>query len=297
MENLLGIFGLLTAILAWGSYMVPLKGQADLSPLRFQVWMSLGIGLSSIAVGVMRGFPSFSLMGIGSGIIWTIGALLSFWAIRVEGLAGASSRWMGTGILVSFLSGVVVLGEKVNQYLAFGGVLFLIFGLVLISKADSGVHSESSSNFATNPLQKSIFKQIFKYWRSVVSGVIFGTYLLPLPFADVNAFDYIAPMGVGILLGGILIAIILPKTQKAPPALSIGCGLAWNLANIGSLFTVNAFGFAVGFPLTQLALLVSLAWSVGLYGEYSAKSAKIRLLLGAIILLMGATLLGLARKF
>ncbi len=277
--------GLITAILAWGSYMVPLKKHANLSPLRFQAWMSLGIGVSSLLVGVLRGYPNFTFWGIGSGLLWSVGALLSFYAIRVEGLAGASSRWMGTGILTSFLSGVVILQEKVNLPIALAGVLLLVVGLVGITRAGA---SQQTSNAP---------KGFFPYWRSVLSGLIFGNYLLPLPFSGVDSFDYIAPMGLGILLGGLGIAAFTSSKEVAPRMVSVGSGLAWNLANVGSLLAVEGFGFAVGFPLTQLALLVSLAWSVGVFGEYADTKSRIRLLSGAVILLFGAALLGLARKF
>lgn len=282
---MLATLGLLTAILAWGSYMVPLKKHANLSPLRFQAWMSLGIGVSSLLIGLWRGFPNFSFWGIGSGLLWSVGALLSFYAIRAEGLAGASSRWMGTGILTSFLSGVLILHEKVNLPIALVGVLLLVIGLVGITRAGS------TSQVTAAP------KGFFPYWRSVVSGLIFGNYLLPLPFSGVDSFDYIAPMGLGILLGGVVIAMLTPAKEVAPRVVSVGSGLAWNLANVGSLLAVEGFGFAVGFPLTQLALLVSLAWSVGVFGEYAERKSRIRLVSGALILLFGAALLGLARKF
>lgn len=217
-----------------------------------------------------------------AGLVWSGGALLSFYAIQKEGLAGAASRWMGTGILASFISGVFLLNEIINLTWALVGIFLLISSLTLISQAEPNL---------VNP------KNPLRYWRSILSGLIFGNYVLPLPYSGVAAIDFVAPMGLGILLGGIILNFFAPKSAWAPPHTSLGSGLAWNMANVGSLFAVQGFGFAVGFPLTQLALLVSLAWSVGFFGEFPSKKSRFLLLIGAILLLIGAACLGLARKF
>ena len=282
MNEMHGYLGVLVAILAWGSYMVPLKSYHKISPLWFQGWLSVGVGFSSLAIGAWRGFPSFSLWGIFAGLLWTIGAASSFLAVRHEGLSGASTRWMGTGILVSFAIGLFLLGEKVRLELAVPGVLLLIGGLFVVSKA-----GEDPKN--------NVKMSIFRYWRSVGAGCIFGSYLLPMQLAQINPMDFVAPMGTGIMLGGILLLSRRPPSHTGLLPICIGCGLAWNLANLGSLIAVQTIGFAVGFPLTQLALLVSISWGIFLFGESPLPRQRRFLMLAAIFLLIGAALLGLSR--
>lgn len=284
MEILQGYFGVLIAILAWGSYMVPLKKETQLSPLWFQAWVSVGIGASSLAIGALRGFPSFSLWGVGAGLLWTLGAAFSFLAVKHEGLSGASTRWMGTGILVSFVIGTLVLGESVQLWVALPGLALLIGGLLLVSKSGDSKASQASG-FA-----------IFHYWRSIGAGTIFGSYLLPMQLAQIPSWDFIAPMGAGILLGGLGLLVGKPVATPRLRWICIGCGLGWNCANIGSLVAVSALGFAVGFPLTQLALLVSISWGVFRFGESPLPSQRRFLALAAISLLFGAALLGLSRQ-
>jgi glucose uptake protein len=278
-----GILAVLVAVMAWGSYTVPLKRATGLSPFWFQIWCSVGIGISSLALGAWRGFPSFSPWGVLGGLFWSVGAACSFLAVQKEGLSGASTRWMGTGILVSFLSGVFLLGEPVHFLLAFPGILLLIAGLFLVSRASP-------------PSAPGTAKSLFANWRSIVAGVIFGAYLLPLQIAKVESMDFVAPMGLGILGGAFLIWIIFrPKSSPGMRVLSMGCGLAWNFANLGSLIAVQSLGMAVGFPLTQLALLVSIAWGVFVFKEAPLPSQKRFLALAALTLLVGAALLGISR--
>lgn len=279
-----GYFGVLIAIIAWGSYMVPLKRETQLSPLWFQAWVSVGIGSSSLLVGIYRGFPSFSLWGVAAGLIWSLGAAGSFLAVKHEGLSGASTRWMGTGILVSFGIGAFLLGEPVQFHIALPGVVFLILGLRIVSKAAEDEAMGSTGH--PGP---------FRYWRSIGAGIIFGSYLLPMRLADIPAWDFIAPMGTGILLGGFL---LMARKFPASPKLRwtcIGCGLAWNCANVGSLIAVQFLGFAVGFPLTQLALVISIAWAVLVFHESPQPRQRRYLALAATSLLFGAALLGFSR--
>ncbi len=277
-----GYFGVLVAIVAWGSYMVPLKKETNLAPLWFQAWVSIGIGASSLLFGAFHGFPTFSFWGVFAGIIWSLGAAGSFLAVQHEGLSGASTRWMGTGILVSFFIGAFLLREKVSLLIALPGILLLITGLIVVSKASD----VSTQNKSMNP---------FRYWRSIGAGLVFGSYLLPMQLANIPAWDFIAPMGLGILLSGLFfMALRFPATPRLRIT-CIGCGLAWNCANVGSLVAVQTLGFAVGFPLTQLALLVSIAWGVLCFGESPLPSQRRFLVVAASCLLAGAAFLGASR--
>ncbi|HSQ40910.1 MAG TPA: GRP family sugar transporter [Fibrobacteraceae bacterium] len=284
MEQLHGLIAVLVAIVAWGSYTVPLKQREDISPFWFQWWLSLGIGLSSLIFGAFRGFAAFSLWGIFAGLCWTFGAACSFLAVQKEGMSGASTRWMGVGILVSFSSGVFVLGERVSMALALPGVLLLLAGLLFVSQASADEIGIRCFGF-------------LKYWRSLCAGVVFGAYLLPMRLAQVQSWDFVAPMGIGIFVGALVFLLILrPAPSPGFRWISLGCGLAWNLANVGSLVAVQVFGLAIGFPLTQLALLVSISWGVFHFGESPLPCQRRFLMLAAISLLAGAALLGFSAR-
>lgn len=283
MEQVQGYIGVLVAIFAWGSYTIPLKSEKSLSPLWFQAWLSIGIGGSSLVIGVLRGFSHFSSWGIFAGLVWSIGAAGSFLAVQHEGLSGASTRWMGTGILVSFAIGAFLMQEPVAMAIALPGVVLLILGLLVVSKASE---EKNQATLKINPL---------RYWRSIGAGMVFGSYLVPMQLAGIPSWDFIAPMGLGILLGGFVLLAFRPVATPRLRLTCVGCGLAWNCANIGSLLAVQSLGFAVGFPLTQLALLVSISWGVWRFGESPLPSQRRFLAIAAGCLLLGAGLLGFSR--
>jgi len=290
-----GIIAALIAALAWGSYTVPLKRIAGVDPFRFQIWLSGGIATTSIAVGLWQGFQSFSLWGVGDGLYWSLGAALSFLAVQKEGLSGAAARWMGTAILVSFASGIFVLHESVQVSYAGGGILCLLAGLIFGTRDGhrDGVPSKVNSGRSAVGSAK-----ILRNWRSFAAGFIFGTYFLPIHFSGESTLNIVAPLGVGIALGAVLIHLFLrpkPMAMWSHGWISMACGVAWNAASIASLFAAKILGLAIGFPLTQLALLVSIAWGVLVFNEAKDRASKVSISIAAILLLSGAVLLGASK--
>lgn len=285
-----GILAAMLAAVAWGSYTVPLKRIQGVDPFRFQIWLSLGIASTSMLVGVLQGMRSFSFWGVADGLYWSLGAALSFLAVQKEGLSGAAARWMGTAILVSFASGILVLHERVQVSYAAFGILFLLVGLFFGTQSSAPQSAEKEG-----PSKLSIWRN----WRSFAAGIIFGTYFLPVHFSGVDTLDIVAPLGVGIAIGALILwAVMKPKPMAAWSHgwISVGCGIAWNVASIASLYAAKILGLAIGFPLTQLALLVSIAWGVFVFGEAQSRSAKISITIAAVFLLSGAVFLGMAKS-
>ncbi|NLB64158.1 MAG: hypothetical protein GX801_08665 [Fibrobacter sp.] len=282
-----GILLALGASLLWGSYTVPMKAFSKIDPLRYLAWISPGILSVSLVIAWQQGVWPISLWGVFDGAYWTIGAILSFLAIQKEGLSGASARWMGTAILVSFVLGVVVLGEEVNLLWALAGLALLLLGLFFGTKDFTG----ESANAAFS-LRKS--------WRSLGAGLIFGSYYLPVHFSGLSSLEFSASLGVGIALTAAVVALVAkpaPLENYGQGVLAIIAGVGWNLASVMALLAIDALGLAVGFPLTQLALLVSIAWGVIVFGEAKSFAMRVYIVLAALGLLGGAALLGLAKSF
>ena len=76
-----------------------------------------------------------------------------------------------------------------------------------------------------------------------------------------------------------------------PGALS---GVIWNIANFASFYAVLILGMTVGYPLTQMALFVSVLWGLLYFHEIKGRNKIIRLVTGSIVLFIGAILLGLS---
>lgn len=281
-----GIILALTAALLWGSYTSPLKVFTRMEPLRYLVGMSPGILLVSLGLAWYRGTWPFNLWGIFDGAYWAIGSSLSFAAVHKEGLSGASARWMGTGILVSFLLGVTVLGEQVSLSWAVVGLALLLAGLYFGTKDFSGATTSGKFN-----LRQS--------WRSFVAGTIFGSYYLPVHYSGLHALDFAPSMGVGIGISALIIALVVrpaPMENMRQSMVVMAAGIGWNLASVCALLSMEVLGLAVGFPLTQMALLVTIAWGVLVFGEARSRTMRIFIALAAVCLLGGAALLSVAKN-
>ncbi len=213
--------------------------------------MCTGIFLSSLLFSAFFGYRII-LPAILSGAVWALGNVLSALAVRYAGLSGAPPVWMGTGIFASFILGIAVLKESVNPLFSVPGVLLLFVGICTLSL----VHGKSRTSFKGMAL-------------ALVSSVLFGVYLLPLNLFNLRPESYLFSMSLGIFLLSLLLFSLsrrsLQRDLTAPGLLS---GAVWNIANMGSLFAVNTLGLAVGFPLTQLALFVSIIWGVAYFKEF-----------------------------
>jgi glucose uptake protein GlcU len=72
-------------------------------------------------------------------------------------------------------------------------------------------------------------------------------------------------------------------------------GIIWNIANFSSFFVVLYLGVSVGLPLTQTALLVSVAWGLFFFQEIKGRSKLARITVGSILLLLGTLFLVFAK--
>ena len=102
----------------------------------------------------------------------------------------------------------------------------------------------------------------------------------------------------------ILIAIIEIRRKHMfeyplkPSIVSILMGFLWMAGMHGCFWAIDvngALGYAIGYPLTQLNLLVNLGIGVLVFGEYKTARERIKLLLATFIILAGAVLLTLSK--
>ena len=83
-----------------------------------------------------------------------------------------------------------------------------------------------------------------------------------------------------------------------PSVVSVLLGLLWTIGQHGCFWAIDtkgALGYAVGYPLTQLNLLVNLLWGVIAFHEYPTKPERIKLAIATSVILAGATLLALSK--
>ncbi len=275
----LGLIAALISAIGWGSYFVPMKKKGDVDIFSFQLVMCAGIFLSSIVFSLLMQKFSFVPFAFISGIVWGFGNLLSAFAVKRIGLSIAPPVWMGTGIFASFLLGILAAGESVSLIIGLAGIAVLALGFFALS----GIYGKGNSDF------KGIL-------FSLLAGIVFGSYLLPLSLFGFDPQDYFFPMSLGILVSGVSIfAFSRKKLESKIIPSGMASGFVWNIANFSSLFAVSFLGLAIGFPLTQLALFVSVMWGLFYFREFKEKSKIKRIIIAGIIIFLGAIILSFAK--
>ena len=276
--------GVVLAVLAFGTYMVPLKAWPKFSSWAYLSCVALGIGVGELAISLLTGTLCVSPVGILSGFLWVLGGAFCFWAVQAEDLTGAGVRAMGMSILASFLSGVLIFSESTLLYFSIPAIALLLWGLKLLAPSHGS---------------------LWKNWRSLLAGAVFWLFLIPYKFTDIPLLEFMSSFTIGIFIAAeLLIAIMCIKRRAlfeyklAPSVVSVLMGFLWIAGQHGCFWAIDtkgALGYAVGYPLTQLNLLVNLLWGVVVFHEYPTKTERIRLAVATSVILVGAALLALSK--
>ena len=276
--------GVILAIFAFGTYMVPLKAWPKFSSWAYLSCVGLGLAVGELIISLVTGTLCVLPVGLLCGFLWVIAGAFCFWAVKVEDLAGAGVRAMGMSILASFLSGVLVFAESTLLYFSIPAIVLLLFGLKMLA-----------------PPQGNVFKN----WRSLLAGAIFGLFLIPYKFTDIPLLEFMSSFTIGIFIAAqLLVGILCIKRRAifefrlAPSVVSVFMGLLWVIGQHGCFWAIDtkgALGYAVGYPLTQLNLLVNLLWGVVVFHEYPTKPERIRLAIATMVILGGAVLLAMSK--
>lgn len=283
---MLSVIGVLVGIFAFGTYMVPLKKFPSYSSWSFLAVMAVGALACSTVIACVTGQFNFAPVGILCGLLWVVGGALCFWAVQAEAdLAGTGLRSMSVSILLSFFSGVVVFQEPTLLYFSIPAIACMVVGIWI-------------------PASKSK-TSIWKKWRSLLSGAVFGTYLIPYKFSGMGDMEFLFPFSVGVCAGSlILVALLSLKRRKSfgypfvPTLWAFGSGVLWMLGTLAIFWAIaddGMFGYAVGYPLLQLNLVVNQIWGVFAFGEYASRGGRVKLAISTVVILVGAILLTLSK--
>lgn len=279
--NNLGVLAAALAALCWGSYMVPFKKSGSLNLIQFQALMAVGVGFSGLLISLTLGFPlSFNIYGLASGLLWAVANAIFLQAVVNLGIARAVPIAASLVIILSFLWGGLVFNEMPTGIMVgFLGVGLIILGVVIIST----IGSLESQNIKRGLLS------------AVSAGVIWGSQWVPLKLGQVATRDFFFPVCLGIFVSGLIIFALKKKRFKAEAVgLSLLSGLIWNIGNLLSLVSLSIIGLSKMGPISQMAVLVAVLWGVFYFKEVTKSTARLQVLIGAMILLTGVVILGFA---
>lgn len=279
-SSFIGFITAITSVLAWGSYFVPMKRIKEYDPFYFQLIMATAILISSFFIALVFRSLTFSIVPMVSGILWSTGNIFSVLAVKKSGLSKTVPVWTGTGIFIAFLWGTLFFKERLSFLpISFAGIVLLIIGIGLISQVGE--------------VRKTASRRGLLF--AVIAGTLFGSYLVPLKNSP-QPLQFLFPMSLGIMLGGIIIFVLKrPKVNFAILPSGVLSGIAWNIGNFASFFAVLNLGMSIGFPLTQMALLVSVLWGLLYFREIAGRKNVIKIVVASLVLFLGAILLSISK--
>ena len=99
-DDALACLGIGMAVVCWGSYMAPVKLRAvvavRLDALVFQLYMSLGIAMSSQALFLLPFVtPAWTSWALVAAALWVPASLLCIPCVRLVGIALGQGVWAG----------------------------------------------------------------------------------------------------------------------------------------------------------------------------------------------------------
>jgi len=243
--------------------------------------MAVGIGLSGLIISIALNYPvNFNPYGLLGGVLWGSANAISLVAIASLGLSRAVPVMSSLVILSSFLWGALVFRELTSGIITgFIGIAFIILGVITVS---------STSNTQSKNTKKGLL-------AAILAGLIFGSQLVPIKVGNVSTQDFFFPVCFGIFITGLLISQVMKvKFKKEAVKESLLSGLIWNIGNLLSLIALSIIGLSKMGPISQSAILVAVFWGLCYFKEITQRKQVIRILAGAVILLAGVVILGLA---
>lgn len=148
------------------AFKLPKVAAAGLDPLLFQLYVSLGVFLSSFLVIPFLSYNAaitgndaagtalvFEPLGLAAGGLFVLAISFSFVAVDLIGVALGQGVWGGFAILISYLWGVMKFGDKVaTPWLAVLALLLLAVGVLGIAFCEPlGKKLTKSNSFQNLP--------------------------------------------------------------------------------------------------------------------------------------------------
>ncbi len=282
MSELMGFLYAIVSIVMWGSYLVPFKKiKSDVSYSQFL--MCLGVSITAFTVSILIGTPlNIGIWGIIGGIIWTIGNYLSLLAVKEIGISRAFPLW-AINLLVAFAWGVLFFKELTSS-------MTIILGLI-------GTVCIFIGCFIIGRIRKSKEKPTIRgVMFALTAGLFFGSGGYPLLISNLGAKQFYFQMSVGILITSFILFLLKVRIPKKPQLLEgLSSGLMWSIANFFALHTFLILGISRGVPITQICALVGALWGIFYFKEFTKRKQVIRIIMSAIIIIIGAFFIGFAR--
>ena len=285
------IFAILT-ILLFGSWAVPTK-TLKIEPKIQAFFLTVGMLTTGIIIFLATGRQSapFTLLlwPLIAGVLWSVGITLGFVGIKELGITRALGIWIPVNIIVGALWGFIYFGEA--KMLTSDKLLLSITGIGLLIVAALAIVSSIKAQKVVGNVKLGILS-------SIGLGLFHGSVFVPLNASNLSFSVTFLPFTIGMVIFTTVLVFINKlnlKHDSVSIVRMISGGLILGSGNYFALLTIKHLGYANGFALTQLAIVVNTLWGALVFKEVTSKKGKILIALGVTIALIGAIILNSAR--
>lgn len=188
-DELIGLMAAFVAALSFGSYSVPMKGEAatrvDVDPLVFQSYKAFAVFLTSAILIYCNNIlaeeenvnyhnwatfhkwsvSDFTPWAFLSAILWVPGGTAGVYAVRRAGLAISVGIWSCVIVIVSFVWGVLIFGEKQKS-----GALGAVRAVSVLCIGLCGIAYFSSSEPEKKKMKNSLEEEVIDETTPMMSG-------------------------------------------------------------------------------------------------------------------------------
>ncbi|MCA9989280.1 MAG: hypothetical protein KDE59_33470 [Anaerolineales bacterium] len=292
----------LIPVLAWGTWLAP--AQKVRFPNQQVKTLYVTVANLVLALVVLWLQPAGSLTSIppasfwlifAGGLLWTLSSLCAFVGTDRLGIARAFGIWAPLNIIISMLWGALLFGEFPNtsasNLLVLGVALVIVIAgvlLIIFSQNSGGAENGASE------------RNWLGYAGALGAGVLWGSYFIPIEYADVSMWTGGFPLALGMLTGSLILTLLAGRsprlTQPAHTLRALLSGVIWGIGNIGMLLLVGALGAGRGFTIAQLSVVANALVGIFLLREPPPGSRAAWLTLaGCVLATVGGILLGTLR--
>jgi glucose uptake protein GlcU len=252
----LGIIFALCTILLFGSWAVPTT-TLNIHPTVKAFWLVVGhLLLSSVIFLFYFQTTPFSeiIPAFFAGVLWGIGMLLGFVAIKQLGITRAIGIWIPVVIIVSAIWGFSYFGEA--STMGTDELIRSVLGIAILICATVMVVLSNKEETKLGNIKIGLL-------AALALGIFHGSYFIPLRTSTLPIVVTFFPLTIGMFLT-VSVAIFAKRLSIKHDAKStskmILSGMILGAGNYTALLTIQYLGVSQGYPLTQLAIIVNTLW-------------------------------------
>jgi len=230
-----------------------------------------------------------------SGLLWALGSVLQYASYAQMGSGRAFALQTGIQLVLNAVVGISLFGEWGTPRLLIMG--FSALALIVVGAILSGTANDGSQDVQSSDLGKGLM-------LSVLASISFVAYSTVPRFVGASGSAAVLPQAAGVVAGAFGIGFLdwLHRGGSSRgPLIEHGVwpclvsGFVFALGNISLIYSNQLNGIAIGFTLSQLAVVVSTLMSIVVLREITSSRALRRCALGVCLIVAGAVLVGLTK--